>query len=70
MKYGKEDLGYLKMELIRDIVGFIGMVIMFFIGLTKNLSPLCVVSVLIGGFIGFQMVKTIVLIYRIEKDKK
>ena len=70
MKYSKEDLGYLKLELIRDIVGIIGMLIMFVIGLIKNISIMQITSVLVGGFIIFQMIKIIIIIHKIENGKE
>ena len=70
MKYCKEDLGYLKLELIRDIVGIIGMLIMFIIGLIKDMPAMLTMSVLIGGFIIFQMIKTTIIIHKIKNSKE
>ena len=70
MKYGKEDLSYLKIQLLRDIIGIIGMIVLFFIGVGKNIMPIVWVSVLIGGFIIFQAVKTIIIIYKIENSEE
>ena len=70
MKYSKEDLGYLKIELIRNIVGIIGMLVMFVIGLIKSISIMLITSVLLGGFIVFQIIKIIIIIHKIENGRE
>lgn len=70
MKYTREDLGYLKLQLIRDIVGIIGMLIMLVIGLIKSIPIMIIISVLVGGFIIFQMIKIIIIIHKIENGRE
>lgn len=70
MKWNREDLGYLKIQLIRKIIGLVGMIIMFIIGLMKNMSSLVIVGALIGAFIVYQLIKTIITINEIENRKR
>ena len=70
MKYSREDLGYLKIELIRDIVKIIGMLVMFVIGLIKSISIMLITSVLLGGFIVFQIIKIIIIIHKIKNGRE
>ena len=70
MKWNREDLGYLKIQLIRKIIGLVGMIIMFIIGLVKNQRLLSEVGLLMGIFILFQLIKTIITINEIENGKR
>ena len=67
MKYGREDLNYLKINLIRNIIAFIGMIVLFIIGLAKNATEPVGISIILGIFFIFQIIKTKHEIDKIQK---
>lgn len=69
MSWKREDLGYLKQQLIRVIIGLIGMGIAFIIGTVKDVKALSVACFLIGIFIFFCLIRTITIINRINKNR-
>ena len=70
MKWNREDLKYLKTHLAQNIVGLIGMIVAFFIGLMKNIDELIIIGVVVGSFNIYQIVKTRRIIDEIENGKK
>ena len=67
MKDYREDLTYLKTQLIRHIIGLVGSVVLFFVGLAKNNDKAVTISVVLAVFIAFLLVKTVLTIKKINK---
>ena len=67
MKWDRGDIeGYLKTQVIRDIIGLIGMIILGGIGIAKKDMRLLVVAFSVSIFISYELIKTIIKIKKLK----